>query len=66
MIKPSTPTSTVIHRGISDEEDDDKEPDAIDPEFEDDGEEPDIDGLPTMPLSIGLMLTKNLKPPASR
>ena len=57
---PSTPISTATQRGNPD---DDEEPEDM-PSV-DDGEEPDIDGLPTMPLSIGLMLTKNRKLPLS-
>jgi hypothetical protein len=47
--------------GIPDDED--EEPEDMAPEG--DVEDPDIDWLPSISLSIGLILTKNRKLPAS-
>src|SRR5260370_10293062 len=57
---PSTPISTVTQMGNPD---DDEEPEDMLPE--DDAGELDIDVIPTMPLHIGLMFTRNRKLPAS-
>jgi len=65
MTNPSTPISTVIPTGTPDDDDDDDDEEPEDMAPVDEVEEPDIDGLPTMPLSIELMLTKNRKLPAS-